>query len=73
MRLTLKHLDGRDISSITTPCDERTEWILSTIEREFECVEDDISFDENEDLGDVILVRGEPVARMVSYIGWNAI
>ena len=68
MRLTIKAIDGRSLGSITTPCD-RTEWIYETVLREFECRDDDITFDEHEDLGDVILVRGEIVARTVSEAG----
>ena len=68
MRLTIKCIDGRSLGSITTPCD-RTEWIYETVLREFECRDDDITFDEDENLGDVILVRGEIVARTVSEAG----
>ena len=71
MKLTIKAIDGRSLGSITTPCDTRTDFIFETIEREFECAEDEISFDEHEDLGDVILVRGEIVARTVSAAGWR--
>ena len=72
MRLTIKDISGRSLGSIMTPCNARTDWIYETIEREFECSEDEISFDEDENLGDVILVRGEIVARTVSDIGWRA-
>ena len=70
MKLTIKAIDGRNLGSITTPCD-RTEWIYETVLREFECRDDDITFDEDENLGDVILVRGEIVARTVSEAGWR--
>lgn len=70
MKLTIKAIDGRSLGSITTPCD-RTEWIYETVLREFECRDDDVSFDEHPDLGDVILVRGEIVARTVSEAGWR--
>ena len=72
MRLTIKDISGRSLGSIMTPCDARTDWIYETVQREFECSEGDISFDEHEDLGDVILVRGEIVARTVSAAGWRA-
>jgi hypothetical protein len=72
MKLTIKTTDGRSLGSIATPCDSRTDWIYETILREFECREDEISFDEDENLGDVILVKGEIVARTVSKAGWRA-
>lgn len=71
MRLTLKSLDGRTLSSITTPC-SRMDWICEVLQREYGATEDDITCREDDALGDVVCVDGSPIARVVSEFGWRA-
>jgi hypothetical protein len=63
----IRFLDGRPFAeNITGPHGinhlNRRDWIVSSVAHEFECHADDVSFVETED-GDLIAVRGEPVAR----------
>ena len=66
--ITLRHLDSREFaraSYFTRPfCS--IEWVITNVMIEFDCTEDDISFDD-----EIIMVCGQPVARSHMNHGSN--
>ena len=66
--ITLRHLDNREFARIYNPVRGSIAAMIDAVCFEFECDEDDITFDENED-GDVISVYGEPRAQ--SYVSYG--
>ncbi len=64
--ITLRHLDNREFARIQHSI--LAEDVLNAVCFEFECFDDDVSFEENED-GSLISVCGQPVAQ--SYVSYG--
>ena len=65
MMLRIQSLDNRVIASTASSFDGQWAWIQEVIARQFDCDADDVTSADTEDEHDMIVVKGEPVARLV--------
>jgi hypothetical protein len=64
--IALKDLAERQFASTGRTDNSRVwEWVVESCTEEFRCWEDDIALIENEDGEEIVLINGEPKARVV--------
>jgi hypothetical protein len=63
--VSIKALDtGRTLATADSCIESQWDWMQGVIARQFDCDAEDVGGDETDD-GDVLTVRGKPVARVV--------
>lgn len=72
MILRIYDLSDRQIGCFSTPCSDRWGKIKLIVAETFNCAPDDVDSLDTDDCFDVLTVKGQAVARLVSSAGWAA-
>ena len=72
MLIRLTDMCNRPYATRSTPMEDQWGWILSRTAERFDCDVDDVSSIEDEDGDELLVVRGEPVARISKDYGMGA-